>query len=131
MGTLQAWLRFPLNAPERIVLAGLRTSVDGGSMGNGTELFHTLCALHCSGVGEAVLSRWAVGGESSAALLRELLGGLPGNSLSQAWGSAKATQGAGPRSNKRAPVDESRTQFKRAHGRRTSFLVWLSSQCTQ
>ena len=89
MGTLQAWLRFPLNAPERIVLAGLRTSVDGGSMGNGTELFHTLCALHCSGVGEAVLSRWAVGGESSAALLRELLGGLPGNSLSQAWGSAR------------------------------------------
>ena len=40
-------------------------------------------------MGEAVLSRWAVGGESSAALLRELLGGLPGNSLSQAWGSAR------------------------------------------
>lgn len=89
MGTLKTWLRFPLLTPQRMVLAGLRTSVDGGQMGNGDPVFRVLCAAHTAGVKEILISRWAVGGESSATLLREMIAALPEQSLSDAWSAAR------------------------------------------
>lgn len=88
-GTLRAWLRFPLLSPQRMVLAGLRTSVDGGQLGDGDELFRTLCSLHCSGTKEVLVSRWAVGGESTAIALRELIGADAEKPLSETWPDAR------------------------------------------
>ena len=88
-GTLKAWLRFPLLAPPRVILAGLRTSVDGGQLSDGDELFRTLCALHCSGTKEVLVSRWAVGGESTAIALREMIGAEAERSLAETWQEAR------------------------------------------
>ena len=89
MGTVKAWLRFPTAAPSRLVMKGFRTPVDGGQMAVGDELFRTLCAIHSSGVQEVLVSRWAVGGQSSAILARELIKALPDYSLSDAWRAAR------------------------------------------
>ena len=89
MGTLKTWLRFPLLAPQRVVLGGLRTSVDGGQMDGGDGLFQILCAAHTSGVDEILVSRWAVGGESSATLFREMINALPEKSLTDSWRVAR------------------------------------------
>ncbi|QDT06985.1 CHAT domain protein [Rubripirellula lacrimiformis] len=87
--TTAAWLRFPLAAPRSVVLFGMRTSVDVGKMGTGDEIFMTLCGLHAAGVRSVLLSRWAVGGESSAALLREFLQELPFTGMNHAWGRSR------------------------------------------
>ncbi|MDA9777346.1 hypothetical protein N9D38_02820 [Rubripirellula sp.] len=88
-GTLNTWLRFPLLSPDRIVWAGLRTPVDGGQMGSGDGLFRVLCAAHCAGTQEVLVSRWAVGGESSAVMLKEIMGTLPMNSLTDSWNASR------------------------------------------
>jgi hypothetical protein len=84
-GTLDGWMRFPAEVPRSVVLFGYRTPVDAGQVGTGQEMFNTLCALNVAGVSSVVLSRWAVGGESSAIALRELLQELPIAGMNQSW----------------------------------------------
>jgi hypothetical protein len=88
-GTLAGWMRFPALVPRSAMLVGLRTPVDGGQMGGGEELFMTICALKAAGVENILLSRWAVGGESTAVLLRELLQELPFAGLNDSWRRAR------------------------------------------
>ncbi len=88
-GTLAAWMRFPAEVPRSVVLLGYRTPVGVGQLGNGDELFNTLCALHASGVRSILLSRWAVGGESSAIALREFLQELPFAGMNASWNRAR------------------------------------------
>jgi hypothetical protein len=88
-GTLAGWMRFPALVPRSAVLVGLRTPVDSGQIGDGSELFMTLSALHAAGVENVLLSRWAVGGESTATLLGELLQELPFIGMNESWRRAK------------------------------------------
>jgi hypothetical protein len=88
-GTLAGWMRFPAEVPRSVVLFGFRTPVDVGQSGTGDELFTTVCALNAAGVRSILLSRWAVGGESSAILLREFLQELPFIGMSAAWDRAR------------------------------------------
>ncbi|WP_146514279.1 hypothetical protein [Rubripirellula amarantea] len=89
-GTLAAWLRFPTVSPRNVVAMGMRTAIDYGQMGDGSEIFTTLCALHVSGVRNILMARWAVGGESSAILLRELVQEIPYIGLDDSWSRAIA-----------------------------------------
>lgn len=70
-GMLVDWMRFPFKAPRSIALVGLRTAAAQTTVGGGEELFLNLMALHSAGVSNVILSRWPVGGESTALLLRE------------------------------------------------------------
>ncbi len=90
LGTLAAWMRFPVQGPRTVVLFGMRTPVDAGQMGTGDEIFTTLCALHASGVRSVLISRWAVGGESSAIALRELVQELPFTGMNASWARARS-----------------------------------------
>ncbi|NND96994.1 MAG: CHAT domain-containing protein [Pirellulaceae bacterium] len=89
-GTLAAWMRFPAKTPESVLLAGFRSSVDQGKMGSGEDLFLTVCALQSSGVRNVMVSRWIVGGESSAIAMRELLQELPFSGMNESWARARA-----------------------------------------
>ncbi len=88
-GTLSGWMRFPAQVPRSVLLAGFRTPIDAGTMGNGSELFATRCALKTAGVQNVLISRWAVGGESTALLFRELLQELPHAGMDDAWKRAR------------------------------------------
>ena len=90
LGTLRAWLRLPAVVPQTIVLAGLRTPVDFGQFTDGHEVFTLLAGLHAAGVNEVLMSRWAVGGESSATLLRELSQEIPHTDLIAAFKRSRA-----------------------------------------
>lgn len=87
--SLAAWQRFPASVPRSVVLSGLRTPADAGQIGTGNEIFTALCGLHVAGVRSVLLSRWAVGGESSAMLLREFLQELPFTGMNQSWVRAR------------------------------------------
>jgi hypothetical protein len=89
-GTLGGWMRFPMQVPRTVALVGFRTPVDGGKMGSGDELFVTISALQTAGVENVLLSRWAVGGESTALLMRELMQELPLVGINDAWERAKS-----------------------------------------
>ena len=89
-GTLAAWMRFPVQCPRTVVLFGMRTPVDVGQMGTGDEIFTTLCALHSAGVRSVLVSRWAVGGESSAIALREFVQELPFTGMNASWHRARS-----------------------------------------
>lgn len=88
-GTLAAWMRFPARVPKTVVLFGYRTAASAGQLGNGEELFLPLMALHSAGVRSVMLSRWPVGGESSAIALREFLQELPFIGMNEAWSRAR------------------------------------------
>jgi hypothetical protein len=88
-GTLTGWMRFPADVPRSVVLAGFRTPVGSGQMGSGDEIFMTLCGLHAAGVRSVLLSRWAVGGESTSILLREFVRELPFAGMLAAWQRAR------------------------------------------
>ncbi len=88
-GTIAGWMRFPAEIPRSAVLAGFRTPVDVGQMGKGEEVFLTLCALNAAGVRNVLLSRWAVGGESTAIAMRELVQELPFTGMVASWQRAK------------------------------------------
>ncbi|MDA7492852.1 CHAT domain-containing protein [bacterium] len=89
LGNLAAWLRFPTQVPTNVILAGFRTPVDVGRMGDGSEIFGTLTALNVAGVRNVLISRWAVGGNSTAVLLKEFLQELPFIGMDEAWQRAK------------------------------------------
>jgi len=89
LGNLAAWLRFPAQVPANVILAGFRTPVGVGRMGDGSEVFGTLTALNVAGVRNVLMSRWAVGGNSTAVLLKEFLQELPFIGMNEAWQRAK------------------------------------------
>ena len=87
--TLDGWMHFPSQVPETVVLAGYRTRAESAKVGDGRELFIPICALQTAGVRNVMLSRWAVGGESTAIAIRELIQELPYSGLAGAWDRAK------------------------------------------
>ena len=89
-GTVAAWMRFPARVPESVVMAGFRSAIDGGQVGDGNELFLTLCALHSAGVRNVMISRWIVGGESTASALGEFVQELPFEGMHSSWSRSKA-----------------------------------------
>ncbi|MEM9825559.1 MAG: CHAT domain-containing protein [Planctomycetota bacterium] len=84
-GTIAAWLRYPHNPPATVSLFGLRSQISQGKLGDGSELFGVLCAMRCAAVREVLLSRWAVGGESTAILMDEFIQELPVVGMGNAW----------------------------------------------
>lgn len=76
-GRLRSWLGFPGKKPGTVMLAGFRSQLDGNGGVSGSEIFNAVAALQYSGVNDVILSRWAVGGESTATLLREYVQELP------------------------------------------------------
>jgi hypothetical protein len=89
--TLAAWMRLPSQVPRGIFLPGYRTAAGGAQLGDGRELFMTLTALHVAGVRDVVISRWPVGGESTAILSKEFLQELPFEGVDPAWRRAIQT----------------------------------------
>jgi tetratricopeptide (TPR) repeat protein len=67
------WLATPYTSPARVLLPGLRTAISRGELAQGDELFRPICSLLLSGTKHACLSRWPVGGASTAALLQRQL----------------------------------------------------------
>ena len=88
-GTLASWIRFPAASPSSVVLMGMRTPIDQGQMGDGNEVFMLLAGLQVAGVRDILISRWAVGGESSAMMLRELTQELPFIGLRESFARSK------------------------------------------
>lgn len=88
-GSVAAWMRYPQATPQTVVLSGHRSAVDSGRIGNGHEIFLTLCGLHAAGVRDVLISRWAVGGRSTAGAMQELLQELPFTGLVDAWKRAR------------------------------------------
>ncbi|MEM9586770.1 MAG: CHAT domain-containing protein, partial [Planctomycetota bacterium] len=88
-GSLKSWLRFPAASPRTVVLAGFRSAVASGKMGDGSEVFLTLCGLHAAGVREVMLSRWPVGGESTVIGVRELAQEVPFIGMAKGWQRAR------------------------------------------
>lgn len=89
--SLAAWMRLPSNVPSGIYLPGYRTAAGGAQLGDGRELFMTLTALHVAGVRDVVISRWPVGGESTAILSKEFLQELAFEGIDPAWRRAIQT----------------------------------------
>ncbi|WP_168566733.1 CHAT domain-containing protein [Crateriforma spongiae] len=90
MGSLDGWMRLPGPSPRSVVLAGFRTPVGVGKLGGGDELFMTITALQAAGVRDVMITRWAVGGQSTATALSELLPEIPFLGLVGAWQRAKS-----------------------------------------
>ncbi len=84
-GPLRQWLRLPLAVPRSVLLPALRTGAEETPIGDGRELFLILTALRCCDVQEVLLSRWAVGGESTRGLVSELLQDMPFTGIRPAW----------------------------------------------
>lgn len=82
---LAAWMRFPSYTPTGIFLPGFRTAAGGAQLGDGRELFMTLIGLQLAGVRDIVISRWPVGGESTAVVSKEFLQELPFEGIEPAW----------------------------------------------
>lgn len=94
-GSLGAWLRLSSRTPPAMFLPGYRTAAVTPALGTGRELFITLTALHIAGVRDIVISRWPVGGSSTAILTRELLREVPLQGVAPAWRQALQTLRAG------------------------------------
>lgn len=90
-GSLAAWMRLGSVPPAGVFLPGYRTAATANQLGTGRELFMTLTALHLAGVRDIVISRWPVGGESTAILTREFLQELPFEGLEPSWRRALRT----------------------------------------
>ena len=80
-GIIGDCLRLPIAAPETILLPGF----SGNLGGNGNELFMLSTALYAMGSQQFVISRWPVGGQSTATLLREAIGELGNAPLRDVW----------------------------------------------
>ncbi|QDV86538.1 CHAT domain protein [Stieleria magnilauensis] len=76
-GRLRSWLGYPPGTPATVFLPGFRSNLDTSQGVSGHEIMHTIAAFQYSGVRDVILSRWAVGGESTAILLREYVQELP------------------------------------------------------
>ncbi len=118
-GSLASWLRFPSSVPRSVFLPGYRTAASSPALGDGRELFMALTALQCSGVRDVVISRWPVGGESTAILMREFLQELPFEGAAAAWRRAIQTLRHAPLQPESEPLlggkDENRDELSGEH----------------
>ncbi len=89
-GLLEDWMRLPMSPPESLALPGLRTGAPQAQSNSGDELFFASMAMHGAGVSQLILSRWPVGGESTAGLLKEYVQELPFSGVEDAWRRAIA-----------------------------------------
>jgi len=85
--TLSDWTQLPLSGVDQIILPGFHTPAEVSLKrpGAGDEVFMAVCGLMASGCRTALLSRWRVGGQSTADLMREFLQELPHDSAANAW----------------------------------------------
>lgn len=74
---LMSWLEAPKQVPKLVALPAFRTSLSTADIGNGNDLFLPACGMLVSGSQSALLSRWPVGGRTTAALMQRYLEGLP------------------------------------------------------
>lgn len=88
-GRLRSWLGYPPGTPSSVFLPGFRSHLDTNQSVSGYEIMTTIAALQYSGVRDVILSRWAVGGESTAMLMREYAQELPFLGPSGAFSRAK------------------------------------------
>ena len=92
--TFADWLAAPRKRPSRVVFAGMQTPMADGLAGAvarpGEELFLAATDLLAAGARSALLSRWRVGGRSSADLVAEFLrdGEDPGVGAAESWSRA-------------------------------------------
>ena len=84
-GSLGDWLRYPWGAPSEVILPGFQSSIMRGAKPTGTDLFMVTCGLHAAGVKNILISRWPVGGASTASLMMEHLGDVPFSNPSDSW----------------------------------------------
>ena len=95
--TLQDQLGLPWLSPRWILAPGMQTSaassiLKGATATDGSDLFWTACAMMTSGSQTAVLSRWRVGGESTALLTGEMLKNAElGSTATESWHKAIET----------------------------------------
>ncbi len=82
--SLSSWLAAPLTSPKQLVLPGVSTSIASGTLAQGDDLFLPICAAMFSGSQHMSLSRWPVGGRSTAILLQRQLEELHSESPSAA-----------------------------------------------
>ncbi|QDS87630.1 CHAT domain protein [Rosistilla ulvae] len=85
-GDLASWIRFPWGAPGEFLMPGFQSNIStaGGAV-TGDEIFLMACGLQASGAKQLLISRWAVGGTSTAALLREYLGEVEFSTPLDSW----------------------------------------------
>jgi hypothetical protein len=85
--SLASWLGLPVSGPELLLLPGVRCDAErsAGRRASGEDMFALVCGLHAAGCPAVLLSRWPVGGESTAELLQAMLKEVPHTRPSQAW----------------------------------------------
>jgi hypothetical protein len=76
---LSDWMALPWGAPEQVVYPTFHTPAEFGLKkgGTGEEMFLTICGMMASGSRSMLLSRWRVGGKSTADFVREYTQELP------------------------------------------------------
>lgn len=77
LGAFEDWLGPPPRVPNSVFLSGFRCYLDTGQQPLGSEIMATIAQLQYSGVRDVVLSRWALGGQSTATLIQEYGQELP------------------------------------------------------
>jgi tetratricopeptide (TPR) repeat protein len=85
--TLVEWTQLPFGGVDQVILPGFHTPAEVSLKrpGAGDEIFMSICGLMASGCRTVLLSRWRVGGQSTADLMREFLQELPHDSADNAW----------------------------------------------
>ncbi|HEX5105405.1 MAG TPA: CHAT domain-containing protein, partial [Pirellulaceae bacterium] len=85
--SLAEWSTLPWAGAEQIILPGFHTPAEYGLKkgGTGEEVFLSVCGLMASGSRTVLLSRWRVGGQSTANLMREFVQELPHEGAAAAW----------------------------------------------
>jgi hypothetical protein len=85
--TLADWGLLPWAGVEQVVLPGFHTPAEYGLKrgGAGDEVFLALCGLMASGSRTVLLSRWRVGGQTTANLMGEFVQELPHEPAAAAW----------------------------------------------
>jgi CHAT domain-containing protein len=78
-GNVSDWMMLPWGCPEQLVLPTFHTATEFGLKkgGTGEEMFLSICGLMASGGRSILLSRWRVGGRTTADFVREFAQELP------------------------------------------------------
>ena len=77
---LSDWMMLPWGSPEQLVLPTFHTAAEFGlkkGPATGDEMFLSVCGLMAAGSRTMLLSRWRVGGRSTADFVREYAQELP------------------------------------------------------
>jgi CHAT domain-containing protein len=98
IGALPNWLLLPYDAPERMLLTGVRMGIDLGQRSrrrnstnrlvpsrDGDDLFQAACGLLSSGARTLLISRWQTGGAVQEGLVREFASEMDQVPAAEAW----------------------------------------------